>query len=113
MKLSTDIVIIGGGIIGLCVARECAERWPGLKITIIEKEDALAKHASGRNSGVLHAGFYYSAESLKANFTKEGNRLLTKYCLDNKLSINRCGKVVVTKNNQEFHKDNKSYCCCY
>ncbi len=102
MEISTDIAVIGGGIIGLCVARECEKRWPGLKITIIEKEDSLARHASGRNSGVLHAGFYYSANSLKANFTREGNRLLTEYCLENKLSINRCGKVVVTKDESDL-----------
>lgn len=102
MEISTDIAVIGGGIIGLSVARECAKRWPGLSITIIEKEDKLAEHASGRNSGVLHAGFYYSADSLKANFTREGNRLLTEYCLENDLSINRCGKVVVTKDEREL-----------
>lgn len=107
MDISTDIVIIGGGIIGLCVARECVERWPGMKITIIEKEEALGLHASGRNSGVLHAGFYYSADSLKANFTKEGNSLLTKYCLDNGLSINRCGKVVVTKDEGQLETLNE------
>ncbi|MEE9543544.1 MAG: L-2-hydroxyglutarate oxidase [Thermodesulfobacteriota bacterium] len=102
MDQSTDILIVGGGIIGLCVARECAKRWPGLRITIIEKEGSPGEHASGRNSGVLHAGFYYSAESLKANFTREGNRALTEYCLNNNLSINRCGKVVVTKDERDL-----------
>jgi L-2-hydroxyglutarate oxidase LhgO len=64
---------------------------------VLEKESALARHASGRNSGVLHAGFYYSPDSLKARLTVEGNRFLTEYCLKNGLSINRCGKLVVAK----------------
>lgn len=59
-------------------------------------------HASGRNSGVLHAGFYYTADSLKARFCRDGNRLLTEYCLEMDLPINRCGKVVVTRNENEI-----------
>ena len=61
----------------------------------------VACHASGRNSGVLHAGFYYTPDSLKSRFTVEGNKLLTDYCLKNNLSINRCGKVVVAKDERE------------
>jgi L-2-hydroxyglutarate oxidase LhgO len=97
MFITTDILIVGGGIVGLSIARELNSRRPDLKITVLEKESALARHASGRNSGVLHAGFYYWPDSLKARFTAEGNRLLTEYCLKNALSINRCGKVVVSK----------------
>ncbi len=100
--LQTDIVIIGGGIVGLTIARELAERRPTLSITVLEKEPALALHASGRNSGVLHAGFYYTPDSLKARFTAEGNRLLTDYCLRHGLRINRCGKVVVAKDDGEI-----------
>ncbi|MCF6159429.1 MAG: L-2-hydroxyglutarate oxidase [wastewater metagenome] len=99
--LTTDILIIGGGIVGFSVARELNNRYPGLKITIIEKEATLACHSSGRNSGVLHAGFYYTPDSLKARLTAEGNRLLTEYCLHNNLSINQCGKVVVAKDETE------------
>jgi L-2-hydroxyglutarate oxidase LhgO len=91
----TDFVIVGAGIIGLSIARELVRRYAGARIVILEKEDAVAFHASGRNSGVLHAGFYYSADSLKARFTLSGNRMLTDYCLEHGLSINRCGKVVV------------------
>ena len=88
--ITTDILIIGGGIIGLSIARELNNRQPDLKITLIEKEAIVACHASGRNSGVLHAGFYYTPDSLKSRFTVEGNKLLTDYCLKNNLSINRC-----------------------
>jgi len=99
--ITTDIVIVGGGIIGLSIARELNNRHPDLKITLIEKEATVACHASGRNSGVLHAGFYYTPDSLKSRFTVEGNKLLTDYCLKNNLSINRCGKVVVAKDERE------------
>ncbi len=99
--IKTDILIVGGGIIGLSIARELYNRHPYLKITLIEKEATLACHASGRNSGVLHAGFYYTPDSLKSRFTVEGNKLLTDYCLKNNLSINRCGKVVVARDEQE------------
>lgn len=99
--MTTDILIVGGGIIGLSIAREIYHRHPDLKITLIEKESAVACHASGRNSGVLHAGFYYSPDSLKSRFTVEGNKLLTDYCLKNNLSINRCGKVVVARDEKE------------
>lgn len=90
-----DFVIVGAGIIGLSIARELTGRYPGARILILEKENEVAFHASGRNSGVLHAGFYYSADSLKARFTRTGNRILTDYCLEHGLPINRCGKVVV------------------
>jgi len=101
--ITTDILIVGGGIIGLSIAREIYNRHPDLKITLIEKEATVACHASGRNSGVLHAGFYYTPDSLKSRFTVEGNKLLTDYCLKNNLSINRCGKVVVAKDEKELN----------
>lgn len=99
--ITTDILIIGGGIIGLSIAREFSIRHPDLKITLIEKESTAACHASARNSGVLHAGFYYTPDSLKSRFTLEGNKLLTEYCQNNNLAINKCGKVVVTRDEKE------------
>ena len=69
----TDFLIVGGGIIGLSIGRELVQRYPGARVVILEKEHEAAFHASGRNSGVLHAGFYYSADSLKAKFTLTGN----------------------------------------
>jgi L-2-hydroxyglutarate oxidase LhgO len=98
----TDFLIVGGGIIGLSIGRELVRRFPGSRLVILEKENEIAFHASGRNSGVLHAGFYYSADSLKARFTLTGNRALTDYCLENGLAINRCGKVVVALNDSEI-----------
>jgi L-2-hydroxyglutarate oxidase LhgO len=71
-------------------------------VTLIEKEADCGEHASGRNSGVLHAGFYYTADSLKARLTRDGNRQLTEYCAERGLGINRCGKLVVAKNADEL-----------
>jgi (S)-2-hydroxyglutarate dehydrogenase len=97
-----DYVIIGAGIIGLTIAYNMQKKYPTKKIIIIEKEPDICYHSSGRNSGVLHAGFYYTADSLKAKFTKDGNKELTDYCLRNNLKINQCGKVVVAKHEDEL-----------
>ena len=98
---TSDFLIVGGGVIGLCLALEVRRRRPSSSITILEKEKSCGMHASGRNSGVLHAGFYYTPDSLKARFTRDGNRDMTQYCAERKLRINRCGKLVVAKNEEE------------
>jgi L-2-hydroxyglutarate oxidase len=92
---TTDFLVIGGGVIGLRIAIEARHRYPDASVTLIEKEPSCGLHASGRNSGVLHAGFYYSADSLKARLTREGNERLGRYCDERGLRINRCGKLVV------------------
>jgi L-2-hydroxyglutarate oxidase LhgO len=71
-----DVLIIGGGIIGLSIGIALLESKPSLRVIIAEKEKSLGLHASGRNSGVLHAGFYYSPDSLKAKFCRDGNKEL-------------------------------------
>ena len=100
----SDFLVVGGGVIGLNIARELRRRNHGARVLVIEKESECGRHASGRNSGVLHAGFYYSADSLKAKFTKIGNKLLTDYCHRKDLRINECGKLVVARGeeDQEF-----------
>lgn len=100
--LNTDFLIIGGGVIGVNLAIKAARRFPDASVTLIEKEASCGEHASGRNSGVLHAGFYYSADSLKAQLTRNGNKLMTDYCTEHKLKIYRCGKLVVAKNEEEL-----------
>jgi len=97
----TDFLVIGGGVIGINIARELKRKHHGASVTLIEKEDECGRHASGRNSGVLHAGFYYTADSLKAKFTRLGNKLLTEYCERKNLKINKCGKLVVAKDEKE------------
>jgi L-2-hydroxyglutarate oxidase len=102
MNQKTDYLIIGAGIIGLAIARELRSRFPEADITILEKEPDVAYHSSGRNSGVLHAGFYYSADSLKAKFTRDGNQQMKEYCKLHNLKINECQKVVVAKDETEI-----------
>lgn len=99
--MNVDFLVIGAGIIGISIARELQIRYPEASIQVLEKENSLGMHASGRNSGVLHAGFYYTADSLKARFSRDGNRALTDYCLQHGLPINRCGKLVVARDAAE------------
>jgi L-2-hydroxyglutarate oxidase LhgO len=96
-SITTDFLVVGGGVIGINIARGLKRRYPTSKVTLIEKEASCGMHASGRNSGVLHAGFYYSPDSLKAKFTRDGNAQLTAYCEEKQISLNRCGKLVVAK----------------
>lgn len=98
-----DFIVVGGGIVGICVARELKKRYIDNSIAILEKECNSIMHASGRNSGVLHAGFYYTADSLKAKLTADGNKQLTRYCEENKINLNKCGKLVVAKNEHELN----------
>jgi len=100
MKTS-DYLIIGGGIVGLTIALELKKRNDNATIVVLEKEKELAVHGSGRNSGVLHAGFYYTADSLKARFTRDGNMRWKQFVQERGLKINHCGKLVVAKNQQE------------
>src|ERR1051325_9471146 len=97
-----DFLISGAGIIGICVAREIRRRYSDVSITVLEKEAACGMHASGRNSGVIHAGFYYTADSLKAKFTRDGNRALTEFCDEEKIPLNRCGKLVVAQTEKDL-----------
>lgn len=96
-----DFLVIGCGVVGLSVARELRKRSPSAKICVLEKESTVGVHASGRNSGVIHAGFYYSPDSMKAKLTRRGNLDLHDFCELNKIPVNRCGKLVVATNEQE------------
>jgi len=86
----------------MTITYELLEQNSDLKIAIIDKEADVAKHASGRNSGVLHAGFYYSADSLKAKLTVDGNRLMKKFCKENDIYVNNTQKIVVAKDKSEL-----------
>ncbi len=97
-----DYLIVGGGIIGLNISIALKKKYPDSKIVVIDKEPELAAHSSGRNSGVLHAGFYYTADSLKAKFTRDGNIAMREFCKQRGLQINQCGKVVVATNQEEL-----------
>ena len=97
-----DFLVIGGGIIGISIARELKRRHPHATLLLIEKEEGYGLHASGRNSGVLHAGFYYTADSFKSKFTQTGNQRLTEYCESRNIPVNKCGKLVVAQNKSEL-----------
>ena len=99
-----DVLIIGGGVIGLSIGIELLESKPSLKVIIAEKEKNLSLHASGRNSGVLHAGFYYSPDSLKAKFCREGNKELRKVAKKHGIPVRDVGKVVVARNADENNR---------
>ena len=101
-RMTSDFLIIGGGVVGLGVSLELKRRFPEVSVTLVEKEDRCGIHASSRNSGVLHAGFYYASDSLKAQLTARGNAALTEYCLERGLPISRCGKLVVAQNEGEL-----------
>ncbi len=101
MNQKPNLVIIGGGIVGLTIAREAYLVQKFNEITVIEKENKFAIHSSTRNSGVIHAGFYYLSNSKKAKFCSSANKMLREYCSQHQLPVNKCGKVVVTKNYEE------------
>jgi len=97
-----DVLIIGAGVVGLATGISLLQERAGLKVIIAEKEVNLGLHASGRNSGVLHSGFYYSPESLKAKFCREGNLELRKLAKKYNIPVRDVGKVVVTRNSGEI-----------
>lgn len=96
-----DFLIVGAGVVGVSIAREVRRRFGG-RVLVIDKESRAGMHASGRNSGVLHAGVYYKAHTLKARLCVEGNRRMKAYCLEKQLPMNSQGKVIVTRNESEL-----------
>ena len=93
-KNNYDVVIIGGGIVGLTIAYLISEKNKNLKLLIIDKEKKIGSHSSGRNSGVLHAGIYYKPETLKAKVSVKGAKVLKEWCLEESLPVLSCGKVI-------------------
>ncbi|MDH5677970.1 MAG: L-2-hydroxyglutarate oxidase [Nitrospinota bacterium] len=98
----SDYLIIGAGIIGLTLAREIKRRDPASKVTILEKENTLALHASGRNSGVLHSGIYYPADTLKAKVCAKGGSMMIDFIKERNLPIKKAGKVILTNREEEL-----------
>lgn len=94
-KINTDVLILGGGMVGLSIAHQLLERRITTNIVILDKEPELGRHSSGRNSGVLHAGLYYKPHSLKAKVCVDGARRLRKWVEERDLPLNPCGKVIV------------------
>ncbi|MED3655986.1 L-2-hydroxyglutarate oxidase [Heyndrickxia sporothermodurans] len=96
-----DYIIVGGGIVGLSVAMALSDKFPGTKLAIIEKEEKLASHQTGHNSGVIHSGIYYTPGSLKARLAKEGNESMVAFCELHQIPYEQCGKVIVATSESE------------
>jgi len=96
-----DFLVVGAGVVGVSVSRELHRKYGG-RVLVIDKEPSPGMHASGRNSGVLHAGVYYPPNSLKARLCIEGNRRMREYCASKKLPINAAGKVIVARRPEDL-----------
>lgn len=99
-----DVVIVGGGIVGLATAREILRRTPGTRLALLEKENRWAAHQTGRNSGVIHSGIYYRPGSLKARFATAGSRSIAAYAERRGIPYEICGKVIVATRTDELDR---------
>lgn len=100
--MNTDIIIIGGGIVGLATALQLKQRNARLRIILVEKEQELAKHQTGNNSGVIHSGIYYKPGSLKATNCINGYNQLVDFCRKNEVPFDLCGKIIVATEEKEL-----------
>jgi (S)-2-hydroxyglutarate dehydrogenase len=101
---SRKVIVIGGGIVGLATAYRLGERFPGARITLLEKENAVGRHQTGHNSGVLHCGLYYKPGSVKARLAVEGIRQMVAFCQENGVPHEVCGKLVVAADESELDR---------
>jgi (S)-2-hydroxyglutarate dehydrogenase len=99
-----DLAVVGGGIVGLAVARELAARRPDATLTVLERDDEIGRHQTGHNSGVIHAGIYYVPGSLKAELCVAGARAMYEYCERHGIRHERCGKVIVARDASELER---------
>src|ERR1700727_1907109 len=97
-----NVIIIGGGVVGLGVALEITRRFPHLRLLLLEKEDRVACHQSGHNSGVIHAGVYYKPGSLKARLCVTGAAAMVEFCREHGIPHQVCGKVIVATDAEEL-----------
>lgn len=96
-----DIIVIGGGIIGLSTSYQIIKDFPGKKILVLEKESSVGEHQTGRNSGVIHSGIYYQPGSLKAKNCRYGKELLIQFCKENGIKHEMCGKLIVASKKED------------
>lgn len=104
-----DVIVIGGGLIGAATAREILIRSPKIKLALLEKEKYVAAHQSGHNSGVIHAGLYYTPGSLKAKLCVEGLDLTYKYCTEKHIPFKKAGKLIVAVEPSEVERLDNLY----
>src|ERR1043165_9284743 len=98
----TDVLIVGGGIVGLATAYHLVQQFPQRKVTLLEKEPSLALHQTGRNSGVLHSGIYYKPGSLRALNCRTGKLAMELFCAAEGITFELCGKVIVAIDEREL-----------
>jgi (S)-2-hydroxyglutarate dehydrogenase len=103
----SDLIIIGGGIVGLATAYRFLERFPAKRVTVLEKEPAIARHQTGRNAGVLHSGIYYRPGSLKAQNCRAGKAAMEEFCRREEIPFKICGKVIVALEESELPRMEK------
>lgn len=101
-----DIAVIGGGIVGMSFAMQASEAFPRARMIVLEKEDGLARHQTGHNSGVIHSGVYYKAGSLKARLCVAGAREMVAFCAEHGIPHEVCGKLIVATNDEEVARLN-------
>lgn len=99
---AVDVAVVGGGVVGTATAMALLERYPGLEVAVLEKEDHLAAHQTGHNSGVIHSGLYYRPGSLKARTCTSGRDALYSFCAEHGIAHERCGKIVVATSDAEI-----------
>jgi (S)-2-hydroxyglutarate dehydrogenase len=104
-----NVVVIGGGIVGLASALKIKEANPKLRVAVVEKESGLAKHQTGHNSGVIHSGLYYKPGSLKAKNCVDGYNKLIKFCEEEEINFELCGKIVVATRDSQIESLNTLY----
>ena len=109
MTERADVLVVGGGIIGLATAQQVAQRYPRLSLAVTEAESNIATHQTGHNSGVVHAGIYYRPGSLKARLCRRGNDLLERFAARHGIPIVRSGKVIVATREDELPKLRELY----
>src|ERR1700719_2969345 len=97
-----DVIVVGGGIVGLAVGLEITKRFPRLRLLLLEKENRVGQHQSSHNSGVIHSGIYYQPDSLKAKLCVEGARAMIEFCRAHDIPHQVCGKVIVATHKDEF-----------
>lgn len=113
MEKVYDYIVVGGGIVGVSTAWQLKQAEPDKSILLIEKESGFAKHQTGHNSGVIHAGVYYQPGSLKAGFCKRGVERTLSFCHEHHIAVENCGKLLVATNSKELERMNALYQRCH
>src|SRR5262245_54033698 len=105
----TQVMIIGGGIVGLATAYHISQQFPGVSLVLVEKESSVGSHQTGHNSGVLHSGVYYRPGTLRAQNCRAGKQAMERFCAEHAIPYEICGKVIVAVDESEFSQLDRIY----